>query len=285
MKGIKNWWNNPYPECIAGPIFRWFHRIEAKRAENVLSDREYRLRCIIIFGVAFVILWLLTGQMNPFEFLVDIPISDLEEFSSSVNGNQYASLTYLLFNALAVMVCLYFIKLFIFNAKEDTFFSINGFFFYIMSLMVSALITIPVREITYYVFTNFDLDIGQMENSGPLIGIIIISLILNFILYFTLKESVSAILSSAISIELIVVFQKRFQEIIPNELVFLIVISIISRIILEILEMTGIWEKIAAFCAKWFYTLKYIVKLAFIIVFIIFYFYALINRKTDEKES
>lgn len=49
--------------------------------------------------------------------------------------------------------------------------------------------------------------------------------------------------------------------------------------------MTGIWEKIAAFCAKWFYTLKYIVKLAFIIVFFIFYLYALINRKAEEKES
>lgn len=106
-----------------------------------------------------------------------------------------------------------------------------------------------------------------MENSGALIGIIIISLVLNFILYFTLQDSVSAILSSAISIELIVLFRQQFQEIILNELVFLIVISIISRIILEILEMTGIWEKIAAFCAKWFYTLKYIVKLAFLLFF------------------
>ena len=221
MNMFKYWWNNPYPECIAGPIFRWLHRIEAKRGEMVLSDREYRLRCIIISGVAFAILWFLTGQINPFEFLVDIPISDLEDFSSSVNGNQYAELTYLLFNALAVMVCLYFIKLFIFNGKEDSFFSANGFFFYIMSLLVSALITIPVREITYYIFMNSGLDIGQMENSGALIGIIIISLILNFILYFTLQDSVSAILSSALSIELIVLFQKQFREIISNELVFL----------------------------------------------------------------
>ena len=109
----------------------------------------YRLRCLIISGIVFAILWLLTGQSNPLNFLVDIPITDLEEFSRSVNGNEYIVMTYFLGNALVLIVCLHFIKLFVLNAKEYTLFSVNGFLFYLMSLLVSTLVTIPVREITY----------------------------------------------------------------------------------------------------------------------------------------
>lgn len=149
MNFFKRLWNNPYPELVVGPIVRFFHRIESQRKENILSDKMYRLRCLIISGIVFAILWLLTGQSNPLNFLVDIPITDLEEFSRSVNGNEYIVMTYFLGNALVLIVCLYFIKLFVLNAKEYTLFSVNGFLFYLMSLLVSTLVTIPVREITY----------------------------------------------------------------------------------------------------------------------------------------
>lgn len=286
MNFFKCLWNNPYPELLVGPIICFFHRLESQRKENALSDGEYRFRCLIISGVALVILWLLTGQSNPLNFLVDIPITDLEEFSMSVNGNEYMVMTYFLVNALALIVCLYFIKLFVFNAKEYTLFSINGFLFYIMSLLVSTLVTIPVRKITYDFYIKHETIIGQIERGETIIGLIIIGIILNFILYFTLQDSVSAILSSAISIELIVLFQKYFQEKTSIEIFYLIAVSIITRFILEILEMTGLWKCIGAFLAKWFYTLKNIVKLAFCVITIIFWLYSLSNNKgTDKKES
>lgn len=286
MNFFKRLWNNPYPELLVAPLIRFFHRIECQRQENTLSDREYRFRGLIISGVAFVILWLLTGQRNPLEFLVDIPITDLEEFSMSVNGNEYIVTIYFLGNALVLIVCLYFIKLFVFNAKEYTLFSVNGFLFYIMSLLVSTLVTIPVREITYDFYINHGTIIGRIESGETIIGLIMIGLILNFILYFTLKDSVSAIFSSAISIELIILFQKYFQEKTSIEIFYLVAVSIITRFFLEILERIGVWKWLGALLVKWFYTLKNIVKLAFCVITIIFWFYSLTNNKrTDEKES
>lgn len=120
----------------------------------------------------------------------------------------------------------------------------------------------------------------RIESGETIIGLIIIGIILNFILYFTLQDSVSAILSSAISIELIILFQKYFQEKTSIEIFYLIAVSIISRFLLEILEMTGVWKWIGAFFAKWFYTLKNIVKLAFCVITIIFWFYSLSNNKS-----
>lgn len=284
MNFFKRLWNNPYPELVVGPIVRFFHRIESQRKENILSDKMYRLRCLIISGIVFVILWLLTGQSNPLNFLVDIPITDLEEFSRSVNGNEYIVMTYFLGNALVLIVCLYFIKLFVLNAKEYTLFSVNGFLFYLMSLLVSTLVTIPVREITYDFYIKHGTLIGRIENGETIIGLVIIGIVLNFILYFTLQDSVSAILSSAISIELIILFQKYFQEKTSIEIFYLFAVSIITRFFLEIFEMTGVWKCIGAFFAKWFYTLKNIVKLAFCVITLIFWLYSLSNNKrSDEK--
>lgn len=126
----------------------------------------------------------------------------------------------------------------------------------------------------------------RIESGETIIGLIIIGIILNFILYFTLQDSVSAILSSAISIELIILFQKYFQEKTSIEIFYLVAVSIITRFFLELLEMTGVWKWLGALLVKWFYTLKNIVKLAFCVITIIFWFYSLTNNKrTDEKES
>lgn len=278
MNPFKYFWNHPYPESVMWPIVQGFRSIASYMEKNPISNRKYRIQCVVISAVAFLALFLLTGTKNPFEFFVDIPIYDLVEFNRNVGGDEYALYTYMFSSAIFVAVGIYLIRLFLFHAREDRFFSVNGIFFFVMSVFISALISIPVQRLSYAFSSSFLLDIEAMQTAGC----IILGFALNFALYFAMQDSFSAILSSAVGVELIMIFQERFQQFIPNRFVLLLLVSLILRVLLEVLDLIGMWRPIVDFCAKWFYTPRYVIKLTFFIITILLF---LLSRGDDKGKK
>ncbi len=205
MNPIKYIWTNPYPEAILWPITQLFKRISVYMEKKPISDRRYRIQCLVISVVSFLMLFLLTGTENPLEFFVDIPIYDLSDFNTLVGGDDYALLTYMIGGAIVAAVTIYLIRLFLFNGKEFSLYSVNGICFEITTVFVTALLDIPIQKLAYtYAMTWLPSIEGKDE-----IGIFILGLTLNFALYFVIQDSFSAILSSALALELIMFFQDR----------------------------------------------------------------------------
>lgn len=281
MNPIEYFWNNPYPESIMWPVVRGFRQLSSHMEKKPISNKRYRVQCIVISVIAFVALFLLTGTKNPFEFFVDIPIYNLAEFNASVGGDEYALFTYMFSSAIFISISIYLIRLFLFNAKEEGFFTVNGLFFFVMTVFISALVDVPVKKLAYSFSVGTLLDIEAMAT----LGIVILGFALNFTLYFVMQDSFTAILSSAISVELIMLFQQWFQSFITNRFVLLLVVSLVMRVFLEILDKIGVWKPVVAFCAKWFYTPKYVVKLVFFIVMIVLFLATLSRRKGENKND
>ena len=264
MNPLRYFWNNPYPESIMWPVVQGFRKLSSHMEEKPISDRRYRVQCVVISLITFVALFLLTGTKNPLEFFIDIPIYNLAEFNRSVGGDEYALFIYMFSSAILISISIYLVRLFLFNAKEESFFTVNGLFFFVMTVFISAVVDVPVKKIAYAFSVSTLLEIEAMD----IVGLILLGLALNFTLYFVMQDSFTAILSSAISVELIMLFQKWFQQFITNRMALILIVSLLMRIFLELLDKIGAWRPIVAFCAKWFYTPKYIIKLAFCYILI-----------------
>ncbi len=280
MNPLKYFWNNPYPESIMWPVVHGFRQLSLHMEKKSISDKRYRVQCIVISVIAFIALFLLTGTKNPLEFFVDIPIYDLTEFNARVNGDEYALFTYMFSSAIFIAIGIYLIRLFLFHAKEESFFTVNGLFFFIMTVFVSALIDVPVKKLAYHFSVGALLDIEAMET----LGLVILGLALNFSLYFVMQDSFTAILSSAISVQMIMLFQKWFQNFITNRLILLLAVSLILRVFLEILDKIGIWKPLVAFCAKWFYTPRYLIKFVFFFMTILMFFIVWDEGKREKRK-
>lgn len=261
------------------PVVQIFRGMASYMEKKPISNRRYRIQCSAISIASFLTLFLLTGIKNPLEFFVDIPIYDLVEFHHNVGGDEYALYTYMFLSAICTAVGIYLLRLFLFHAREDNFFSVNGISFFVMTVFVSALISIPVQRLAYAFSSTLLLDIEAMKT----MGLIILGFALNFALYFAMQDSFSAILSSAVGVELIMIFQEWFQKFIPNRLVLLLVVSLMLRVLLEVLDLIGMWKPIVDFCAKWFYTPKYIIKLTFFIITILLFLVSWGGNKEKKK--
>lgn len=280
MNPITYFWNNLYPESVLWPIVKFFRYLSSYMESKRISDKRYTVQCIVISAAAFSALFLLTGTKNPLEFFVDIPIYDLAEFHALVNGDEYALFAYMFSSAIFASMGIYLLRLFLFHAKEYSFFSVNGFLFSVMGTFVSALIDVPVQKLVYAFSQG---TIPEMEGKG-LTGIIILGLTLNFAAYFAIQDSFTAILSSAVGIELIMIFQGWFQRFTSNRLALLLAVSLLLRLFLEILEKLEAWRPIVGFISKWCYTPRYVIKVAFFAVSIIL-FLALRGSKRREERA
>lgn len=222
MNPLRYFWNNPYPESIMWPVVQGFRKLSSHMEEKSISDRRYRVQCVVISLITFVALFLLTGTKNPLEFFIDIPIYNLAEFNRSVGGDEYALFIYMFSSAMLISISIYLVRLFLFNAKEESFFTVNGLFFFVMTVFISAVVDVPVKKIAYAFSVSTLLEIEAMD----IVGLILLGLAL------------------------------------------LLIVSLLMRIFLELLDKIGAWRPIVAFCAKWFYTPKYIIKLAFCYILI-----------------
>lgn len=261
MNLIRYIWTHPYPESIKRLFLPLIQHFTTGLEKRPLSNLSFRIRCIVVSLVTFVVLVFLTKDANPLSYFIDIPIFDLASIQADANNNQFASYIYLFSSSILAAICLWLMRNIIFHGMDESLLTINGFLFAIMSVFVTALMAIPSENFTLYLTNRF---LSNVEGVG-LASSVALGLILNFTLYFAIKDSVSAILSSAIAIMLI----PFFQIFIPNHFVTLLTISLLLMIIQEILDKTGLWDAFTAFCAKWFYTPKYFIRLGFCFIWVI----------------
>lgn len=261
MNLIRYVWTHPYPESIRRLFLPLIQPFTSGLEKRPLSNHSFRIRCIAVSLVTFFALVFLTKDANPLSYFIDIPIFDLASIQADANNNQFAPYIYLFSSSILAAICLWLIRNIIFHGMDESLLTINGFLFAIMSVFVTALMAIPSENFTLYLTNHF---LSNIEGAG-LASSIALGLILNFTLYFAIKDSFSAILSSAIAIMLI----PFIQSFIPNYFITLLTISLLLMIIQEILDKTGLWDGFTAFCAKWFYTPKYFIRLGFWFIWVI----------------
>lgn len=265
MKILDFFWNNPYPESLFGFIIRKFNNVLTTVATKQISEKKDRIDCLIIAALAFAGLFFLTGLKNPTELLVDIPIYDCAEFPMNTDAEQHIFWFYIFLSAILIAAAVYLIQIFILHVREEKLLSINGFLFFIMTITVSAFIDefvkwfvfyIPSRELFYEITQSIE-------------GAIIVGFIFNIILYFIMQDMFTALFASILGVSFVDIFQSQFQEFVPDKVMLLIVVSFVLKIIIGILDKIGVWNGIMKFCAKMFYTPKYIVRLAFAVVYVL----------------
>ena len=261
MNMLKYFWNNPYPESILRPILFKLDCVFSPWKRKTLPNKKYRIQCIFISVLALSILFFISGVQNPLIFFVDIPILDINEFATIVEGNENVLLIYMIMGSATVAFGLYLIRLFLFHGKEYKFFSINGILFSMMTVFVSAVIDFLFKKVTYIWFLTTEFP----NDSMSIPGLIVLGVVLNFTLYFVLEDTFMTITASYCAIWLLIFFQDYFMFIVPARLVSLLLLTFLIKVVLWLLTIIKIWPYFANLCKKWFYTPKYIFKMTMII--------------------
>ena len=246
----------PLPETLLFVPFKFFRSISNRMSKKPIADSRFRLQCIGISVFILLIIFLLTGSSNPLTFLFDIPLSDVAEIQTKLGPERESlSTAYYLFCLILTALGTYFIQTFLFNSQKVSFFCINGLLFHLMSLFIAALMSCFSERI---ILSNiFD----DVENLG-FVRTGIFFFVLYCILYFTLHDALSDIFSAIVSLVLIPLVCHFIPGATSNRFLVLLIISVILTIILEILDVIGVWNPIIAFLTKWFFTPQYLVPLS-----------------------
>lgn len=246
----------PIPETFLFVPFKLFRYISSRMSKKPIADSRFRFQCIGISVFILLIIFILTGSSNPLTFLFDIPLSDVAEIQTKLGPERESlSTAYYLFCLILTALGTYFIKTFLFNSQNVSFFCINGLLFHLMSLLVAALMSCFSERI---ILSNiFD----DVENFGCARTFIFI-LVLYCILYFTLHDALSDIFSAIVSLGLIPLVCHFIPGATSNRFLVLLIVSVILTIILEILDAIGVWNPIIAFLTKWFFTPQYLFPLS-----------------------
>ncbi len=279
MKILDFFWNNPYPESLFGFIIRKFNNVLTTVATKQISDKKYRIDCLIIAALALAGLFILTGLKNPAELLVDIPIYDWAESPMNTDAEQHVFWFYIFLSAILIAATVYLIQIFILHVREEKLLSINGFLFFIMTITVSAFIDELVKWFVFYIPSRELFD----EITQSIEGAIIVGFIFNIILYFIMQDMFITLFASILGVSLVDIFQSQFQEFVQDKLMLLIVVSFVLKIIIGILDKIGVWNGIMKFCVKMFYTPKYIVRLAFAIVYVLMWIISIMWFRRKES--
>lgn len=279
-----NFWNTPYPVTIMNA----FKTLLPQNGEEkkTRSPRGVRRLLVVCALVSLILIWVIDGFSNPFEYLVDLPSLTYEEIVNAFPG--YEAYYYMwLMIITAVMVKI--LKQLVCSDKDFSVWSVNGALFWVVSLAVAILAGAVTRSI---VMPRFVLPmVEKASNASSDIGVLILSvLVTHFAFYFAVED----FSSSAVAVIAAPYAIRFFNTYIPAEglldiqLVQFLVLTFLLKLLVTVLDKLGVTGFLSDLLTRYLYTPKYMPfsgLALFAIPFLPFMYIRYLIRKGKEQKD
>ncbi len=303
MEEKYNLWTSPLPELIALPFRKFVDLLEKaffgkhKEKQGHMSNRAYNIACVSIFVIFMLILSALSGFPDPLSFFEDIPVFSFDEFQNSLSVSEfseklneyfgditwYVTALYLILSLAFNLIISDLLNRFVLRKNEYPLFSIQTFLSFLAFTAVASVMDILSQKVSIWFFYEFLPEIS-VSWSGE-ITFIFFSLILIFMMYFVMIDFFSIGLSMYLTTYVIRWVEPIFEKMPYLLFLEMIVITFVLRLLITLVQKTGIIDLIAKWYIKWTCVPKYCVGvylwIFFFPIMLVITVYKIIKKRTQ----
>lgn len=223
-------------KSVLSPLLR-----RVKRPAFQVPEKYYWLCCLGIASVAFGVGFLIYGGWDVFDMLVDVPGYSYLVFIQEIPGMYY--IYYLGLSAGATMAVVALLRFFLLGDKEYRFLSLNGFFSWLMLLLITTLFSALANDILKEVYVYLD------PYGANFLLYCVFMLIFATCICFAFSDSMTGLITVMISMPVYRCFVTSpvygvLEAIFPVPLAMPLLVTYALRLLVDILERLKIMEGI-----------------------------------------
>lgn len=247
----ETFWTRPYPDSV----LNLFSPLWKNRERKSRSERGIRRLLLVLAAVAVVFILLVNGFSDPAGYLVDIPsfsLGDMMEAYPKYYGYYFIALM------AATSLLMALVNAVVRSKDEISSWSVNGVLLWVVSVAVGILADAIAREILLekWILPVLEHKNDSFEAAWQLVYMLI-AVVVSW--YFVMDDFVGnglSIVLTPYAMQAVSAFLPE-KGILSNTLVLYLILTVVLKLLLNLLSMIGIDKVITKFFKKWFYTPKY----------------------------